>query len=87
MRGAEEVAAVADLLVRAEREGLLGDLQRGELHPEHLEQLDVDDELLVAADQAAFQPACRVHDEVGAGQEGRQQRHQRLVRRLGIGRL
>ena len=52
-----------------------------------LQQLDVDDELLVAADQAALQPAGRVHDEVGAGQERRQQRHQRLVRGLRVGRL
>src|SRR5690242_17702618 len=84
---AEEVPAVADLLVRAEREGLLGDLQRSELDPQLTQQFDVDDELLVAADQAALQPAGRVHDEVGAGQERRQQRHQRLVRRLGVGRL
>jgi hypothetical protein len=55
---AEEVTAVADLLVCAERQRFLGDLQRGELDPQLAQQLDVDDELLVAADQAAFQPAA-----------------------------
>src|SRR5262249_55178442 len=64
-RGAEEGPAVPHLRVRVERERRLRDLQRGELHPEHAQQFDVDDELLVAAHQAAFQPARRVHDEIG----------------------
>src|SRR6516162_11751535 len=46
VRRAEEVPAVTDFGVRAERQRFLGDLQRGELHPQHLQQLDVDDELL-----------------------------------------
>src|ERR1022692_3701646 len=61
--GAEEMAAVADFLMRAERQRGLIDLQRRELHPQHPQQLDVDDELLVAADEAALQPSGRVHDE------------------------
>ena len=48
------------------------------------QQLDVDDELLVAGDEPALEPAGRVHDEVGARQERRQERHQRLVRGLGV---
>src|SRR5215217_1030330 len=85
--GTEEVAALADLLVRAERQARLVDLQRRELVPQHPQQLDVDDELLVARHEAALEPAGRVHDEVGAGQERRQQRHQRLVGALRVGRL
>src|SRR5580693_9761359 len=81
---AEEVAAVADLLVRAEGQRCLVDLQRREFHPQHAQQLDVDDELLVARDQPALEPAGRVHDPVRAGEKRRQQRHQRLVRRLGV---
>jgi hypothetical protein len=87
VRGTQEMPAVTDLLVRAEGQRLLVDLQRRELHPQHLQQLDVDDELLIAADQAALQPAGRVHDEVGTGQEGGQQRHQRLVGGLRVGGL
>src|SRR3984957_5467839 len=68
VRRAQEVPAMADFGMRAERERLLGNLQRGELHPQLAQQLDVDYELLVAADFAALQPAGRVHDEVGAGQ-------------------
>ena len=70
---------MADLFVRAERQRRLVDLQRGELHPQHPQQFDVDDELLVAAHQAALQPPGGVHDEVGAREERGQQRHQRLV--------
>jgi hypothetical protein len=84
---AEEVPAVPDLHVRTVREGFLGDLQRGELHLELAQQLDVDDELLIAADQAALQPAGRVHDEVRAREERGQQRHQRLVGGLRVGHL
>src|SRR6266571_7934023 len=40
VRRAEEVAAVPDLGVGAEGEGLLGDLQRGELDPQLTQQLD-----------------------------------------------
>ena len=50
-------------------------------------QLDVDDELLEAGDQAALEPAGGVHHPVGAGQERRQHRHQRLVAGLRVGHL
>jgi hypothetical protein len=83
----EEVASRSDLLVCSERQRLLVDLQRRELGMHHLQQLDVDDVLLEARDQAALEPAGRVHHPVGPGQEGRHQRHQRLVARLGVGDL
>ncbi len=54
---AEEVAAGADLLVGAEGQALLVDLERRELHLQHAQDLDVDDELLVAGDEARLQPA------------------------------
>src|SRR5436190_5117491 len=49
--GAEEVAALADLLVRRVCEGLLVDSQRLESGVQHPQLLDVDDELLVAGDE------------------------------------
>src|SRR5262249_26150046 len=49
--GTEEVAACTDLLVGAECQALLVDLERRELHLQHAEDLDVDDELLVAGDE------------------------------------
>ena len=78
---------MADLLVGAVGQARLVDLERRELLLQHPQDLDVDDELLVAADQPGLQPAGGVHDEVGAGQERRQHRHQRLVGRLGVDRL
>ena len=87
VRRAEEVPAGADLLVGAERERVLVDLERLELVLQHPQDLDVDDVLLVARHEAALEPAGGVHHEVRAGEEGRQHRHQRLVGRLGVGRL
>src|SRR6185312_683421 len=84
VRRTEEVAAVTHLFVGAVREAGLVDLERRELLLQHPQDLDVDDELLVAADQARLQPAGRVHDVVRAGQEGRQHRHERLVGGLGV---
>ncbi len=88
VRRPEEVAAVSDLLMGPEGERLPR-RSRGALNStlHHLQQLDVDDELLVAADEAAFEPAGRVHDEVRPGEEGRHQRHERFVARLGVGYL
>jgi hypothetical protein len=85
--GTEEVTAVADLLVGTEGHRVLGDLQRRELGLHHLQDLDVDDELLVSGHQAALQPPGRVHHPVGTGEERRQHRHQRLVAGLGVGHL
>src|SRR5665213_2805957 len=85
--GAEEVPAGADLLMRAEGETRLVDLERREHVAQLAQELDVDDELLVAGDQAALEPARRVHHEVGAREEGRQQGHQRLISRLRVDRL
>src|SRR5436190_5228006 len=79
VRRAEEVAAVADLLVGVVGQAGLVDLERREFLLEHAQDLDVDDELLVAADEARLQPPGRVHDVVRACQEGRQHRHERLV--------
>src|SRR3954447_13497547 len=42
VRRAEEMAAVADLLVRRVRERLLGHLERRELRVQHAQDLDVD---------------------------------------------
>ena len=84
MGRAEEVPAGPHLLVRAERQRLLVDLQRRELVPELAQDLDVDDELLVAGHEPGLEPAGRVQHEVGARQEGGQHRHQRLVGRLGV---
>src|SRR3954471_23286911 len=66
---AEEVPARADLLVRAERKRLLVDLERRELVLQHAQQLDVDDELLVARHEPTLEPAGRVHHVVRAGQD------------------
>src|SRR5579871_2530614 len=55
VRRAEEVAAGADLLVRAEREARLVDLERREGVAQLAQELDVDDELLVAGDEAALE--------------------------------
>jgi len=76
---------VADLLVRAEGQRRLVDLQRRELRAHHLQQLHVDDELLEAGDEPALEPAGAVHHPVDAGEEGRHQGHQRLVPGLRIG--
>jgi hypothetical protein len=46
----------------------LVDLERRELGLQHLQDLDVDDELLVAGDQAALEPARGVHHPVGSGE-------------------
>jgi len=61
---------LADLLVGAEGEARLVDLQRRELVLELAQDLDVDDELLVAGDEPGLEPARGVHDEVRAGEEG-----------------
>jgi hypothetical protein len=81
------VAALADLEMGVEREARLVDLERRELLLEHPQDLDVDDELLVARHESRLEPARRVHDPVRAGEERRQHRHHRLVGGLGIGRL
>src|SRR5436305_1173819 len=85
--GAEEVAAVADLLVGAVRQAGLVDLERRELLLQHAQHLDVDDELLVAGDESGLEPAGGVLDEVRAGQERRQHRVQALVGGLRVGGL
>jgi hypothetical protein len=54
MHGAEEVAGDADLLVRAEGEGVLADPERAEHVAQLAQQLDVDDELLITGDEAAL---------------------------------
>jgi len=78
---------VPDLDVRVEGERPLVDLQRGELVLQHLHQLDVDDELLVAGHEPTLEPPGRVHHPVGAGEERRHERHQRLVAGLRVGDL
>jgi hypothetical protein len=42
----------------------LVDLERRELDLQHAQDLDVDDELLVARDEAALEPPRAVHDPV-----------------------
>src|SRR5215212_6104454 len=69
---AEEMAAMADLLVCAVGEARLVHLERRELLAQRAHDLEVDDELLEAGDEARLQPAGGVHDEVRAGQERRQ---------------
>src|SRR3954449_7077292 len=84
VRGAEEVPAGPDLLVGPEGEARLVDLQRRELVLELAQDLDVDDELLIAGDQARLEPAGGVHHVVRPRQEGRQHGHERLVRGLRV---
>src|SRR5579871_380731 len=55
VRGPEEVPAGPDLDVRVEREARLVDLERSELVAELAQQLDIDDELLIAGDEAALE--------------------------------
>src|SRR4051794_36338696 len=87
VRGAEEVPAGPDLLVGAEGEARLVDLQRRELVLELAQDLDVDDELLIAGDQARLEPAGGVHHVVRPGQEGREHGHEGLVGGLRVDRL
>src|SRR6478672_13972292 len=68
VRRAEEVAALADLEVGVEREARLVDLEWRELLLEHPQDLDVDDELLVARHEPRLEPARRMHDPVRAGE-------------------
>src|SRR5437660_8662261 len=82
VHGAEEVPALADLLVRRVCERLLVDLEGLERRVQHPELLDVDHELLVAGDERGLEPARGVHDEVRPGEERRPERHHRLVARL-----
>ena len=58
---------------------------RQRLH--HRELVRIHDELLVAGNEAALQPARRVGDEVDPGEQRRQQRVRALVGGLGIGDL
>ena len=78
------MAAGPDLGVGVEGQRRVVDLERRELVAQLAQELDVDDELLVAGHEPALQPAGRVHDEVRPGEERRQERHQRLVRGLGV---
>src|SRR5207244_7382797 len=71
VRGAEEVPALADLLVRRVRERFLVDRERLERRVQHPELLDVDDELLVAGDQRRLEPARALPDEVRPPEEPR----------------
>ena len=47
---------MTDFDVCAEREGVFVDLQRREFGAQHLEQLDVQDELFITRHEAAFEP-------------------------------
>src|SRR3954454_19401871 len=59
---AQEVATRSDLCVRAEREGVLVDLERVKRGFQHAENLDVDDELLVGGHKPRLEPAGCMHD-------------------------
>ena len=65
------------------------DLERAQVLRHHLQQLGVDDQLLERCGQPAFEPACRMHDQVGAAADRGPQRQRALVRGLrvhGVGR-
>ena len=84
VRRPEEVAAVAHLVVRAERQGLLVDVDRGELLEQRLQHVDVDDQLLKRCDEATLEPAAAVHVQIGASEEGGLHRIHALPGRLRI---
>ena len=62
---------MADLDVGVEREAVLVDREGRELGAQDAQELDVDDELLEARDEAALEPAGRVQHQVGAREERR----------------
>src|SRR5581483_2447814 len=84
VRGAEEVAPVADLHVRVEREARVVDGGGGELGEQQDEQLEVRDELLERGDEAALQPAGRLPADVRAREKRSLKRVQGLVPRLEV---
>ncbi len=87
MLTSEKVAAGAHFAQRVERQPALRQVHalRQGLH--HRELVGIHDELLVAGDQAAFEPARRVSHEIDAGEQRRQQCMRALVGGLRIGDL
>ena len=75
------------LVVCLEGEGSLIDLERGELLLQRVQELDVDDELLQAGDQARLQPAGRLHHQVRPGQERREHGVEALIGGLRVAGL
>ena len=78
---------MADFTVSVEGHRCFVDFQWREFVLQHLEQLNIDHELLHAGDEASLEPSGGVHDEVRSGQEGGHQRHHRFVAGLSIGHL
>ena len=84
MGGAEEMPAGTDLADGLEAERVVVDGQGGEKLHHHLHQVAVEDEFLEGGDQAAFQPAGPMHDEIAAAHGDAPQREHDFIGRLGI---
>ena len=87
MGAAQEMPAGFDLAEGIERLGIRGHVDAARHHVHHAELVEIHDEFLVGRGEAALHPAGRVEDEIGAGEQRRQQRLRALVGGLGVGQL
>src|SRR3954452_1950081 len=87
MRRTEEVLAGPVLADRVDRLAVLRQIEPLDERRHHPALVLVHDELLAPDRQAALEPAGRVQHEVGAGENGWQQRRRALVRGLRVGDL
>ena len=76
---------MAHLVVGAEGQGRLVNVDRRELGTERAHDVEVDDQLLEAGDEATLQPAARMHHPIGAGEKRGLHGVHALVRGLRVG--
>ena len=81
------MSARPDLADGVEAELVGGEGERLEQLGEHLQHLDVDDELLLRRREAALQPAGAVEEDVAAAQHRAPERHLRFVGGLRVGNV